>query len=202
MSNPASVAPYYHQKSGDFKTIVALGNTNQGYSYQASAKVEKTFDWGLYVMGSYTYGHSFTANDGLSSQAHSNLTTNPSVDTNAPELSYSLFDIPHKVAAIVAYNSPRYAGGLLGTSVSLAYTGTSGQRYSALEGAEVIKSLIGVTGVEILAGAGVTPVNVRELVQKTGVREVHGSCKHTLDDGTIVTDAAAVRQMIDQTLTL
>ena len=129
-SNPASVAPYYHAKSGDFKTIVALGNTNQGYSYSASAKVEKTFDWGLYLMGSYTYGHSFTANDGLSSQAHSNLTTNPSVDTNAPELSYSLFDIPHKVAAIAAYNSPRYAGGLLATSVSLAYTGTSGQRYS------------------------------------------------------------------------
>ncbi|MBP5488695.1 MAG: TonB-dependent receptor [Bacteroidales bacterium] len=129
-SNPASVAPYYHYKSSDFKTIVALGNTNAGYSYSASAKVEKTFDWGLYLMGSYTYGHSFTANDGLSSQAHSNLTTNPSVDTNAPEISYSLFDIPHKVAAIAAYKSPAYAGGLLATSVSLAYTGTSGQRYS------------------------------------------------------------------------
>ena len=129
-SNPASVAPYYQPKSGDYKTIVALGNTNEGYSYSASAKIEKTFDWGLYLMASYTYGHSYTANDGLSSQAHSNLTTNPSVDTNAPELSYSLFDIPHKVNAILAYNSPRYAGGRLATSVSLAYTGTSGQRYS------------------------------------------------------------------------
>ena len=79
---------------------------------------------------------------------------------------------------------------------------TSGQRYSALEGAEVIGELIGVTGVEILAGGGVTPANVRELVQKTGVREVHGSCKKTLDDGTLVTDAATVRQMIDKTLTL
>ena len=47
-----------------------------------------------------------------------------------------------------------------------------------------------------------TPANVRELVQKTGVREVHGSCKKTLDDGTLVTDAATVRQMIDKTLTL
>jgi copper homeostasis protein CutC len=66
----------------------------------------------------------------------------------------------------------------------------------------VIRSLVGVTGVEILAGAGVTPMNARELVQKTGVREVHGSCKKTLDDGSLVTDAASVRQMIDQTLTL
>ena len=79
---------------------------------------------------------------------------------------------------------------------------TSGQRPSALEGTDVIKSLIGVTGVEILAGAGVTPLNVRELVQETGVREVHGSCKKTLDDGSFVTDAASVRQMIDHTLTL
>lgn len=79
---------------------------------------------------------------------------------------------------------------------------TSGQRYTALEGAEVIHNLVGVTGVSILAGSGVTPMNVRELVEKTGVREVHGSCKKTLDDGTIVTDAATVRQMMDKTLTL
>ena len=79
---------------------------------------------------------------------------------------------------------------------------TSGQRYSAPQGAEVIKSLIGVTGVEIMAGGGVTPQNVRALVQATGVRQVHGSCKHTLDDGTVTTDFATVRQMIDHTLTL
>ena len=79
---------------------------------------------------------------------------------------------------------------------------TSGQRQSAPEGVEVIKSLIGVTGVEILAGGGVTPMNVRQLVRESGVREVHGSCKKTLDDGSLVTDAATVRQMIDQTLTI
>ena len=61
---------------------------------------------------------------------------------------------------------------------------------------------MGVTGVKILAGSGVTPGNVRQLVAETGVREVHGSCKKTLDDGTLVTDAATVRQLIDQTLTL
>lgn len=79
---------------------------------------------------------------------------------------------------------------------------TSGQKATALEGVRVIRSLVGVTGVKILAGSGVTPMNVRELVAKSSVREVHGSCKKTLDDGTLVTDAAMVRQMIDQTLTL
>ena len=79
---------------------------------------------------------------------------------------------------------------------------TSGQKATALEGAAVIGRLIGATGVKILAGSGVTPLNVRSLVAETGVREVHGSCKKTLDDGTIVTDAATVRQMIEKTLTL
>lgn len=79
---------------------------------------------------------------------------------------------------------------------------TSGQRHSAPEGAEVLRQLVDVTGVKILAGGGVTPQNVRRLVAVSGVREVHGSCKKTLDDGTLVTDAATVRQMIDQTLTL
>lgn len=79
---------------------------------------------------------------------------------------------------------------------------TSGQRYSAPEGAAVIRTLVGETGVKILAGGGVTPTNVRQLVADSGVREVHGSCKKTLDDGTIVTDAATVRQIIEETLTL
>lgn len=74
---------------------------------------------------------------------------------------------------------------------------TSGQAPTAPEGAEVIRRLVGTTGVEILAGSGVTPANVRELIEKTGVREVHGSCKTTLPDGTIRTDAAQVRQLID-----
>lgn len=79
---------------------------------------------------------------------------------------------------------------------------TSGQRASALEGSSVIRSLLGVTGVKILAGGGVTPMNVRQLARESGVREVHGSCKKTLDDGTLVTDAATVRQLVAATLDL
>ena len=78
---------------------------------------------------------------------------------------------------------------------------TSGQRATALEGAEVIRQLqlkveCEKWNVKILAGSGVTPENVRELVAKTGVREVHGSCKSALPDGTIQTDSATVRRLI------
>lgn len=80
---------------------------------------------------------------------------------------------------------------------------TSGQRPTALEGAAVIKQLVDYTShLKILAGSGVSPDNVSELIMKTGVGEVHGSCKVTLPDGTMQTDAAIVRQLIDKTLTL
>ena len=74
---------------------------------------------------------------------------------------------------------------------------TSGQRPTALEGADVIRRMVGATKVKILAGSGVTPATVRELIEKTGVDEVHGSCKTTLPDGTVQTDAAQVRRLID-----
>lgn len=127
--NPASAAPFYTQDSGDYYCIVALGNTNKGYTYSASAKVEKHFNFGLDLMAAYTYGHAYSVNDGTSSVAFSNWKYNSSVDTNSPdELAYSLFDKPHKLSAVVSYTTPMY--GRFKTTVALTYQGGSGQRYS------------------------------------------------------------------------
>ena len=84
---------------------------------------------------------------------------------------------------------------------------TSGQAPTALEGAEVIRRLVQhaadcaspATGFKILAGSGIVPDNVRELVERTGVTEVHGSCKTTLPDGTVQTDAVQVRHLLEIT---
>ena len=74
---------------------------------------------------------------------------------------------------------------------------TSGQAPTAPQGAAVIKRLVDHTSsLKILAGSGVTPDNVRQLIASTGVTEVHGSCKTTLPDGTLQTDAAQVRRLI------
>lgn len=75
---------------------------------------------------------------------------------------------------------------------------TSGQRPTAAEGADVIRRLVGATNVKILAGSGVTPSNVRELIEKTGVIEVHGSCKTVMADGTVQTDAVQVHKLLEQ----
>ena len=74
---------------------------------------------------------------------------------------------------------------------------TSGQAPTAPQGAAVIKRLVNHSScLKILAGSGVTPDNVRQLIAATGVTEVHGSCKTTLPDGTLQTDAAQVRRLL------
>lgn len=74
---------------------------------------------------------------------------------------------------------------------------TSGQAPTALQGAAVIKRLVDHSAsLKILAGSGVTPDNVRQLIAATGVTEVHGSCKTSLPDGTLQTDAAQVRRLL------
>ena len=129
-SNPESAAaPYYTIDSGDYYAIVALTNTSAGYTYSLSGKLEKHFDWGLDLMGAYTFGHSYSVNDGTSSVAYSNWKYNYSVDTNSgKELSFSRFDRPHRIIAMASYTSPKYAG-FMSTNVTLTYEGQSGQRY-------------------------------------------------------------------------
>ncbi len=87
---------------------------------------------------------------------------------------------------------------------------TSGQAPTAPQGAAVIRRMVEtiqsskstIQNFHILAGSGITPANVRQIIDATGVTEVHGSCKTTLADGTIQTDAAQVRQLIANTLGL
>ena len=127
--NPMSAAPYYSVISSAYSNIVALQNTAKGYTYSLSAKADKHFAWGLDLMASYTFGHSFSVNDGTSSVAYSNWKYNYSVDTNSPdELSHSLFDRPHHVSAVASYTTPMY--GRFRTHVSLTYQGASGQRFA------------------------------------------------------------------------
>ena len=121
-------APYYTKVNKDYSAIVALCNTNRGYAYSFSGQLTKHFDFGLDLMAAYTYGHSYSVNDGTSSVAYSNWKYNYSIDSNAEEMSYSMFDKPHKIMGVISYTSPVYAR--MKTTVSLTYEGSSGQRYS------------------------------------------------------------------------
>ena len=128
-SDCAASAPYYTIDK-TYYAVVALQNTNKGYTYSLTGKLEKSFPFGLDVMAAYTFTRATSVNDGTSSVAYSNWKYNYSVDSNSgEELAYSLFDKPHKIMAVVSYNSPVY-GRLFSTNVTVSYQAGSGQRFS------------------------------------------------------------------------
>jgi copper homeostasis protein len=61
---------------------------------------------------------------------------------------------------------------------------TSGQKDSVPEGVELIAELIERAGrrIEILPGGGIRPFNVREVVERTGCRQVHMTAWSTVKD--------------------
>ena len=77
---------------------------------------------------------------------------------------------------------------------------TSGCRPSVEEGIGERRQIVAQAGtrITILAGGGVTPSNVKHLIQETGVQEVHASCKHTMPGGYNETDSAIVKELIAQ----
>ncbi len=77
---------------------------------------------------------------------------------------------------------------------------TSGCQPSAEAGIDTLRQLVKQASgrITILAGAGVTPGNVAKIVAETGVAEVHGSCKHTLPDGTMETNPQIVAELLSK----
>ncbi|MBQ5647776.1 MAG: TonB-dependent receptor [Alistipes sp.] len=112
----------------EYSSIYLLSNTSKGFGYSVSASVSKHFRFGLDLYAAYTFSHSYSVMDGISAQALNTWSRNYSADSNNQPLSYSLFDVPHKVTASLSY-SKRY-GKVFGTTVSLLYQGYSGMRYS------------------------------------------------------------------------
>ena len=76
---------------------------------------------------------------------------------------------------------------------------TSGCAPTALEGIPMLRKLVEQANqrIGIIAASGIVPTNVRQIIESTGVKEVHGSCK-IIVDGMSVTDSEQVRQLFDE----
>lgn len=63
---------------------------------------------------------------------------------------------------------------------------TSGLKTKAMEGKELIKDLQERYGsqIEILAGSGINADNAKEMIEYTGIHQVHSSCKDWVEDPT------------------
>ena len=106
-----------------------LDNTDLGYSYFLTAKLNKKFDFGLELDGAYTYSQTKDASSNQGSTASSAFNNNQtSGNPNLPSLGYSQFDQPHKLLLTVGYKIDYLK--VLSTSVFLTYTAYQAGRYS------------------------------------------------------------------------
>ena len=127
--------PMFETSTVPYSAIYVLENVSKGYSYNLSVKAEKSFDFGLDLMASYTYGKSKTINNGSSSVAASNFQYNYTHgNPNSPELANSNFNVPHQLM-VSAYQHIKWnknPGRTFDnqTTIGLIYTGNSGSPYS------------------------------------------------------------------------
>ena len=123
-------ATYYNTTTDKYSAVYRLGNTQKGYSWSTTARIEYNFRYivdGLRLTAAYTYSQAKSINDGISAQSSSNWGRTYAVDSNNPTLSNSVYEFPHKIVASLSY-SRRY--GLFGTNLMLLYNGHSGEHYS------------------------------------------------------------------------
>jgi hypothetical protein len=130
----SSLSKLGYSNASTYSGIYALSNSNEGYTYNLSLKGEKSFDFGLDLMASYTFTQSKTCNSGSSSVAASNWNYNYTMwNSNDPELGYSAYNVPNAVTASAYYHhnwnkNARNHSNV--TTVGLIYQGTSGTPYS------------------------------------------------------------------------
>ncbi len=112
-----------------YRHILLGDNTNEGYSYNLTAQLQKPFDNGFAASVGYTFGRSKVMNEGTSSQNSSQWRFIENVNgKNRLDLTYSDFDLGSRIVAMVSYRK-EYLNHFA-TTVSLFYNGQSGSRIS------------------------------------------------------------------------
>ncbi|WP_187263188.1 TonB-dependent receptor [Pontibacter beigongshangensis] len=117
------------RRLSQYTEVVYIDNVNKGYSWTATAQLQKTFDSGFYGSIAYSYTESKDLFPGTSSQNHSNYYRVASVNgSNNVDVGFSPYNVGSRIVGAVSYRK-EYLN-FLGTSVTLFYTGQSGPAYS------------------------------------------------------------------------
>lgn len=111
-----------------FSNIYLLSNTKQGYRYSLTGTIARTFVKILNVSASYTYGQSKDLSNGVRNSMESNWQLNQALVPNNPSLSYSNFDIRHRIVSSISYNHDWKRAGK--TNISLFFSAQSGSPFS------------------------------------------------------------------------
>ncbi|MDB5249731.1 MAG: outer rane receptor for ferrienterochelin and colicin [Segetibacter sp.] len=114
----------------DITNAILISNTNQGYTYNLTAQLSKTWK-NVFASVAYNYNDAREVNSGASSTALSNWEFVQVVgDPNNPPLSRSNYALPHRITAVLSTNL-NYSK-FMKTSLSFFYVGNSGTRLTYL----------------------------------------------------------------------
>lgn len=114
--------------TGSLNAIV-LDNAKDGHSWFLTANLEKSFGRGLSAQVSYTRSEQQVLFDGNGDQLLNTWSLTPTSNTgNNPGLSYSNFNIPHRVIAGLSYKKEYFKN--LATSLSMFFEASHQGRFS------------------------------------------------------------------------
>ncbi|GAA4454562.1 TonB-dependent receptor [Rurimicrobium arvi] len=138
-SGPSQTPVYLGGKeSSQYSNVYLLSNTTQGYRYNVSAQLSRTWSdvrlgnhpMNIFASAAYTYGQSRDIANGIRNSFQSNYEVNPAVSPENPTLAYSNFDIRHRIVSVASASlkwNERNS-----SSLSFFYSGTSGSPYSMI----------------------------------------------------------------------
>jgi len=130
LNNTGDLRPYYNSRlNSNINTMTVMDNVDKGFSFAATAQLQKSFtrNWEGFI--AYTYTFAQDLNIGTSDRAASSWSTNNIIaNPNNPELGYSNFAVPHRVVASFSYRL-EYLNKHMATTFGLYYSGSHQDRY-------------------------------------------------------------------------
>jgi len=113
----------------NFTNVFLLSNTDKGYRYTINVGLYKNTDNYNGFIG-YTNGKSKEVSSTVRNSSAANFEWNQAINSHDPDLSFSNFDLRHKLVSSHSYNIKFKNKQQL--QMSLLYTGTSGSPYSVV----------------------------------------------------------------------
>lgn len=113
--------------NSNFTNVFLLSNSNKGYRYNLTLGISKSTNNYSGFLG-YTYGKSKDISSTVRSSPAANFEWNQALNSNNPELSFSNFDLRHKIVSTQSYNLRINTKNNIDFTV--LYNGTSGSPYS------------------------------------------------------------------------
>ena len=128
--------PYFsgEKVNPNFTSVFIVTNTKQGYRYNLSAGIQKTNqNWN--ASANYTFGESRDLANGVRVSPQANWEWNQTLDPNNPQLSYSNFDVRHRIIGTADWTIKLKEN--LPTTLALVYVAASGVPFTYIYSGDV-----------------------------------------------------------------